>query len=179
MNSGNLVRYGGQAIFYLAFVAVVAYLSTSPVHTFVPSDHARVTVTFAHLGEREGECRPLTEEEKAALPPNMRVEEKCPRGRVPITVEIWLDGEMIYGDTIAPTGLHRDGRSYVYHAVTVPEGRHYLTMKMRDQVETDEFNYVQKKEVTLQGGQSLVIDFSAQAGGFVLRNVDLEAADVR
>ncbi len=172
MNSGSVFRYGAQGLFYVVFVVVVGYFATAPSHTYVALDQARVTMTFAHYGEREGECRTLTEEEKAELPPNMRVEEDCPRGRVPITVELWLDDELYFSDRISPTGLHGDGRAYVYEAFRVPAGEHRLVMKLRDRPDTDEFNYVKEADITIGGGQSLVIDFSPQAGGFVLRNLD-------
>ena len=101
----------GQAAAYLLFAAFLGIFSVAPSYTYLEADRAVIKLSFSHAGDRVGPCRRLTQEEIAALPANMRRSEECPRERLPLLVELELDGELATRRLLPPVGLHRDGAS--------------------------------------------------------------------
>ena len=162
------LRFPGQAVLYLAFALVIAYLSVAPVYHPIAPGEAEVRFAVGHQGQRKEACRERTDEELAKLAPNMRVRQVCPRERSPIDVELEMDGRLLYAETVPPTGLSRDGMAYVYRRFGVPAGTHHLTARLRDSVQLQDFNYVHPSEVELGPGDILVIEFNAKEGGFRL-----------
>ena len=132
-------------------------------------DQAVITLAFAHAGERREECRQLSPEELAKLPPNMRIPMDCPRERSPLTVELHLDGELAARVMVPPTGLSRDGAGTLYRRLAVPAGEHTLLARMNDSVRVEGFNYERGTRVQLAPRQVLVVDFNEETGGFVFK----------
>jgi hypothetical protein len=165
----RVVSYTGQALGYAAFCAVLAYFSTSPVYRHLPPDGALVKLSLQHAGQRKEACRERSAEELAKLAPNMRAASVCPRERVPVTVEIELDGRTIVTETVRPSGLSKDGSSTLYRRVDVPAGRHRIVARLAD-APTPGFGYVEETTVELTPGAVLLIDFDAKLGGWVFRS---------
>ncbi|NIR29894.1 MAG: hypothetical protein GWN84_11395 [Gammaproteobacteria bacterium] len=163
------LQLGGQILLYAAFAAVVGYLSSSPAYVHHDPDKALIKLSFSHAGEHKGECRRLTPEEIAELPPNMRRPMDCPRERVPLVVELEMDDALLYRGTAPPTGLASDGASTVYERFPVVPGDHTLTVRMRDTNRETGFDYTKSTHVDLVPRQNFVIDFQPQQGGFVFR----------
>lgn len=164
----SAVRYLAQAVLYAAFVAVVGYLSAAPRYMHLPPDEALIKLSFSHAGERKEACRERTPEELAKLAPNMRAKDVCPRERVPVTVEVALDGAPLFTVVAPPSGLAHDGASTTYRRVPVPAGRHRVAARLSD-VPGGAFNHRGETTVDLAPGHVLVIDFDATRGGFVFR----------
>ena len=164
-----VVRYLSQAVLYAAFVAVIGYLSTSPTYVHLPPDQALVKLSFTHAAARKEPCRERTAEELAKLAPNMRAQTVCPRERVPVTVEVVLDGEPLFSVVAPPSGFAKDGASTVYRWVAVPAGAHSIAARLSD-VPDRTFDHHAETTVSLQPGHVLVIDFDAAKGGFVFRS---------
>ena len=160
------LKYVGQGVFYVAIAALIGYFANAPSYSRVPPDHALIKLSFTHGGVHKGECRRRTAEELAKLAPNMRKPMDCPRERLPVTVELDLDGKMVYAGVLPPTGLSGDGPSRTYQRFVVPPGPHRLIGRLRDTVRAEGFDYVMEREVDLAPGQSLSIDFDAVTGGF-------------
>lgn len=156
----------GQAVVYTAFMAVLGYFATSPAYTYVDPGAAVITLSFGHAGEKVSECRRLTPEEIAALPANMRRPLDCPRRRVSLLVDLQLDDETVYRALLPPSGLAGDGASSVYERFRVAPGHHRITARLRDSRREEGFDYELDKEVELEAGQHLIIDFHAGTGGF-------------
>lgn len=163
------LRYLGQALGYVVFVGLVGYFSNSPAYTHLAADQALIKLSFSHKGQRIAECRQRSAEELAKLAPNMRVAMDCPRERSPITVELELDGQLVHQQTLKPTGLSRDGVSYLYKRFPVLAGEHHLTLRLRDSVHIEGFNYERVADVDLAPAQVLVIDFNPEQGGFIIK----------
>ncbi|MFZ5510640.1 MAG: hypothetical protein ACOZCP_11360 [Pseudomonadota bacterium] len=159
----------GQAVLYAAFAAVIGYFSTAPEYRHLPPDQALIKISFSHHGERVSECRRRTPEELARLAPNMRTPLDCPRERSPVTVQLELDGKLVYAGSAPPAGLSKDGVSTLYRRFPVPAGEHLLAVKMNDNVRIKEFNFQREEKVVLKPAQILVIDFNAEKGGIVLQ----------
>lgn len=159
-------RYVGQVLFFAAVALVIGYFSASPPYARVPPDDALIKLSFAHGAEKKGECRKLSPEELAKLAPNMRRPTICPRERLPVDIEVVIDGAVVYVDRLPPTGLSGDGPSRTYERFILPAGEHQLILRLRDTGRTDGFDYISERRVTLAAGQSLAIDFHPVEGGF-------------
>jgi hypothetical protein len=162
------LRYLGQGAAYLLLALAIGFLSDSPAYTHFPPDKALVKLSLAH-GARKEECRRRTPEELAKLPPNMRRPLECSRERLPVTVELLLDGTLLYHGVLPPTGLAGDGPSRAYQRFAVPPGRHELVARLRDSDRDDGFDYQRTATIDLAPAQSLAIDFRAEIGGFIFR----------
>jgi hypothetical protein len=149
----------GQAALYAAFAALIGYFSTSPEYRHLPPDQALIKISFSHHGERVAECRKRTPEELAHMAPNMRTPLDCPRERSPVTVQLELDGKVLYTGSAPPAGLSKDGVSTLYRRFPVPAGEHLLAVKMNDNVRVQGFNFQREEKVVLKPAQILVIDF--------------------
>lgn len=164
----NAVRYVAQLVLYVPLLALIGYFSTKPAFEILPNDQALVLLSFSHAGARKGECRQRTPEELAKLAPNMRAAQDCPRERTPVTVELELDGQLLYHVEAPPAGLKQDGASTVYRRTAVAAGQHRLVARLRDQA-AGGFGYVKEETIDIPAGASLVIDFHASQGGFQFR----------
>ena len=163
----SLFRYIGQFIAYALFALVVGYFATQPAYTHLDPEMALIKLSFSHAGKHRQECRHLTQEELNRLPPNMRRPMDCPRERLPLLVELELDGEILYQDELPPSGLARDGASTAYRKFPVAAGSHHLVARLRDSRRTDGFDYEKASEITLSPRQNFVIDFRPELGGFL------------
>jgi hypothetical protein len=165
----SYVRVVGQFAVILLLFAGVAVLADWPVYRQIPPGDALVTLTFVHGADRRAECRRLSPEEIAKLPPNMRRVQDCPRGRRPIYVEFDIDGRTAYKASLPPTGIAGDGPSRVYQRFVLPAGSHDLAVRMRDSAASEGFDHVRQERVTLAPEQMFVIDYRSETGEFVFR----------
>lgn len=156
----------GQSVLYAAFALLIGYFATLPVYTHMDPGASAITLSFGHAGERKTPCRRLTPEEIAALPPNMRRPMDCPRERVPLLVELVVDGERLFRAALPPSGVAGDGTATAYERFVVTPGLHVITARLRDSRRLEGFDYEHEQSVELAAGENLVIDFRADTGGF-------------
>jgi len=157
----------GQGVLYGLFAAFIAVFAHWPTYHPLAPDEAVLKVSFIHHGERVEPCRPYTQEELAGLAHNMRTPMKCGRERVPVAIEVELDGRTILSQVAPPSGLSRDGASAVYHRLDLPAGEHRIVVRMRDKA-GDAFNHTREAKLKLVPAQVLVIDFDSEKGGITL-----------
>ncbi len=160
-------RYAAQLALFGAFALVVGYFASAPVYTHVEPDKAVIRVTFRHPGQLKGECRRLTQEELEKLAPNMRRPLDCPRQRVPLLLELVLDGEVLFRDLLPPSGLNSDGAATAYERFVVEPGSHHLVARLRDSRREEGFDYEKEIRFDLEKQQNFVIDFRPETGGFL------------
>ncbi len=163
------LRYLGQAAAYGLFAAFIGYFAAAPAYTYRPPEMAEIKLSFSHGGQRKGGCRPLSPEEIAKLPPNMRRTQACPRERVPVLVEMEVDGRLFYRDVLASSGLSSDGPSRAYRRFVLAPGTYRLDLRLRDSERLSGFDYRRSIDIELRPQQNLVVDFRPEAGGFVIR----------
>ncbi len=161
-----LARYSGQAIAYAAFVLLIGYFATAPVYRPVDPEAAVIKLSFIHVGQRKAECRKMGPEEIARLAPNMRLTLDCPRERLPVIVELEVDGKLLARRELAASGLSHDRASSIYQKFVAAPGRHLVTARLRDSARTEGFDYTRRTEVELKPRQNFVVDFRAETGGF-------------
>jgi len=157
-----------QTVAFAAFIYVIGIFSSGPVYTHLPPGMSLIKMNFAHAGQRKEECRQLSPEELQRLAPNMRRQEKCKRERVPVYVEVHIDGKPAYVDEIPPSGLARDGTATVYRRFPLAPGEHTLLLRLGDSLRREGYDYERRLTVSLAPGQQLAIDFRADTGGFLL-----------
>jgi len=175
----------GQLLAYSAFAAFVGYFAAAPAWHAADAGQAQIKLSFTHGGARLQECRRLSPEELAKVPPNMRRPLECSRERVPVVIELDLDGQPLYRASIPPSGVWKDGPSAVYQRFTVVPGKHRLIMRLRDNLPgrinaeragrgeasgqwDGEWSAVQSADIELAARQNLVIDYRADKGGFLV-----------
>jgi hypothetical protein len=163
------VRYAGQAVAYAAFVALLGFFATAPAYSPIDPDAAMIKLSFTHVGQRKVECRKLGAEEIARLPPNMRLTLDCPRERLPVIVELELDGKWLLRRELVGSGLSHDRAASIYQKFVVPPGRHLVNARLRDSARSEGFDYTRSTEIELKPRQNFVVDFHAEAGGFIFR----------
>ena len=162
----NALNYLGQGVAYLGIAVLFGLLSIWPPYQHFPPDQAQITLSFAHGAKPSTECRRRTAEEIAELPPNMRRPFDCPRERLPVTILLEVDGEIVVDRQLPPTGLSGDGPSRIYAKFPMNPGPHRIVAKLRDTNRTDGYDYVREGTVELAPREILVIDFKADRGGF-------------
>jgi len=161
-------RYIGQFVTYAVFAAGIGILSVWPEYRMLEDDEAFVSVTFSHAAKRIGECRQLTQAELNELAPNMRKPISCPRERHPTYLELRADGEVIFSDSLLPSGLWSDGKSNVYNRTNVKAGTYQLFIGMNDSGTTDRFDHELSVEKEIAPGQNVVVGFDGLSNSFVI-----------
>lgn len=159
----------GQAALYALFALAIGTFSHWPPYRHLAADQALIKLSFTHHGKLVSECRPLSAAELAKLPPNMRTPMKCPRERVPVLVELDIDGVPAARHSASPSGLSKDGASAVYRRLPVQAGTHRISVRLKDSAGPAGFDYSRDESVSLRPAQVLVIDFDAGKGGITLR----------
>lgn len=157
----------GQLLAYVTFALALGYFSASPAYQHMDPEQALIKMSFSHAGEREEECRRMSAEEIAKLPPNMRQTMDCSRRRVPVVVEVVLDGIVLYHGVRQPAGLWRDGPSTFYERFAITAGPHTLTARLRDSKRVDGFDYEKTSDMSVLPQQNFAIVFKAETGGFI------------
>jgi hypothetical protein len=165
----KVLRYAAQAVLYAAFVAVIGHFSNRPVYEHLPANDALLKVSLSHAGERKDACHQRSAEELAKLAPNMRAQSVCPRERVPVVVDVELDGARVFHVVAPPSGLAKDGASTIYRRLPIAAGTHRITARLSDTPD-GAFNYSHDATLDLAPGRVVVVDFDPSQGGFVIRS---------
>ncbi|MGI9286005.1 MAG: hypothetical protein ACR2P1_11500 [Pseudomonadales bacterium] len=152
-------RYVGQAVIYALFMVTVGYFSSMPYYQASAPDEATLKLSVRHAGKVIGECATLSNAQMENLPANMKVVEICPRERSPLRLELLVDGELLYADTVQPSGLHNDGVSSIYQRFTMRAGKHQLTARLSDDVNVDDSVFVYASDVDFMPTQVAVLQF--------------------
>lgn len=158
MRLSGVVRLAGQAAAWTSFMAVTGVFAQWPLYSPVPVGHGELKLSVAHLTERIEACVQLTPEQIQALPPNMRVPEKCPRERAYAVVQLLVDDVPLLDTAVRPVGLARGGRSYLQGNWSLPAGEYALELRLRDSPRPAGFDHVQRFELSLAPGESVLLD---------------------
>ena len=159
----------GQVLLYGVFALVIGVFSRWPTYHHLEPDQALIKLSFTHSAKHVAECRQLSAQELAKLPPNMRAPTKCDRERAPVRVEVDVDGQPAMRHVAVPSGLSRDGASSVYQRLAIGAGTHRIAVRLKDSAGSGAFDYQREQAVTLAPAQILVIDFDAEKGGITLQ----------
>ena len=103
------VRIAVMALVLGGLAAVTGILAATIPWRQLGEDQAVVRLSIRHATAPKIACKPLTPQEMAELPPNMRRPVDCPRERWPVYVELENNGRLLYRGTHQPSGLWNDG----------------------------------------------------------------------
>ena len=163
----KVLSYLGQAVIYAGIAFLLGYFSARPTYEASDPGTAQLLVSISHIGKPISPCRRLTASEIESTAANMRRAEVCPREKLPLLVRIELSGEVIYNETLPPSGISGDGAAQAYRRVAVEPGVYTMAAKLRDSARSEGFDFEKEKEVVLKAGESFVIDFRSELGGFI------------
>ena len=159
----------GVALAWGLFAVASVVFTIWPRFSQLAEGNGIISLTFSHAGQRLEECRKLTQEELNKLPPNMRKPSDCPRERHPVKVLFSADGQVLFEQSIAPSGYWNDGESTVYYRMELPSGSHELFIGMSDSGRENGFDYSGQTEFTLTDGQHMVVEFNHLQQTFIFR----------
>ncbi len=158
-----------QVVLYIAFAAFIGYLSVAPAYQYADAELAVIKLSLSHAADRVEDCVKLTPDEINARALRGESLSECGRERLPLRVEVDVDGETVIGVTAEPSGLWSDGPSSVYERIGVAAGPHTITMRLRDSARESGWDYEQTVNVDLAAGRYFTITFRAANGGFEAR----------
>lgn len=162
-------RWLGQVVLYGLFALAIGIFAQWPRYRPIAAEDAVIKVSVTRLGQPVGECRRLSDEELAELPPNMRNPIECPRERSPLTMEVDVNGQSVLKRVAPPGGLSKDAASAIYERLEVPAGEQHIFVRFNDDVRPGAKTWERESTVDLKPGQVLVIDFDAEKGGIVFQ----------
>ncbi len=165
----KFLRIPLQLSAFAIFAVVIGYFSRSPAYQYASPQKATVKISLSHATDRVEPCIQLTPEEIAALPPNMRAELQCERARLPLVLEVGVNGELVLQVEALPSGLWNDGPASIYERFEMDPGMHHISVRLRDSARTDGWDYEHAQEVKLVPGRYLTITFRQELGGFEFR----------
>ena len=162
-------RYLLQGTAYLAMALILGYFATLPKYQYGDARQASVKVSLSHATERVKPCVQLTQEEIAELAANMRRTVSCERERLPLILELDIDGEAVLSLQAEPSGVWNDGPASIYERFEITPGEHTITARLRDTARIDGWDYASERTVKLQPGRYFTITFKPETGGFNFR----------
>jgi hypothetical protein len=163
------VRILLQIVAYAAIAVLLGYFATLPPYQYGDTAQATIKLSLSHATDRVKPCVPLTQEEIEALAANMRRAEACERERLPLTLELDIDGENVVSIVAAPSGLWNDGPASIYERFDVTAGRHTVRVRLRDTARAEGWDYEKTETVDLDPGRYFAVTFKAETGGFNFR----------
>jgi hypothetical protein len=167
MNS--YLRLSLQLIAYTLFAGVIGYFATMPPYQYADSRDASIKVSLSHAADKVEPCVQLTQEEIAELAANMRRTETCERQRLPLILELDIDGGTVLNLVAEPSGIWGDGPSSIYERFDIEPGTHRITARLRDTARTEGWDYNRTEDIVLEPGRYFTVTFKAATGGFNFR----------
>jgi hypothetical protein len=165
----KFLRISLQVALFASFALFVHHFSSAPRYEYERPELATVKLSLSHGAELVVPCVQFTIEEIAAMPLDDRRPAQCERERLPLTVELEVDGEVVVHIEAAPLGLSKDGPASVYERFTLQPGSHRITARLRDTDRAEGWDYTHTDDVTLEAGRYFTVTFKAETGGFVYR----------
>ena len=154
---------------YAVFAVGIGYLSVSPGYQYAADDRATIKVSVSHATKHIKPCVLLTPQQIAELPPNMRRTESCERKRLPLIMEVDIDGDTMLRVQAEPSGLWGDGAASVYERFEVSPEMRLITTRLRDSGRESGWDYVRSEEHMLHAGKYFTVTFKAETGGVIYR----------
>ena len=158
-----------QVLLYAAFAVFIGYLSVAPRYRYADPELASIKLSLSHAANRIEDCVRLTPDQINARARRGELLDECERERLPLSVEIELDGEIVLALTATPSGLWKDGPASVYERFDVAAGKHTITWRLRDSDRIAGWDYEHTESVELSPGRYFTIRFRAETGGFAYR----------
>lgn len=148
----------------LSALLTAAIGAGSTVGYAAKSEGPELVVSFKHPGRVGEHCRKLTEKEKLELPPHMRRDEVCERGRAPVRLRVEVDGVVRIASAHAPKGLRGDGPSIAVEHLTLTPGPHTISVALGDSHDPNEWTHREERTMTVGSSGRVVVLFDRATG---------------
>ncbi len=158
-----------QVLLYGVFAAFVGYFSIAPSYRYADAGLATLKLSLSHAADRVVECVKLTPDQINERARRGEPLNECERERLPLTVELDVDGETVLRVTAAPSGLWNDGPASVYERIEIDPGPHTITARLRDSARHEGWDYEHTETVVLEPARYFTVTFRAETGGFAYR----------
>lgn len=158
-----------QALLYGVFAAVIGFLSVAPAYHHADPELAVVKLSLSHAAERVEECVRLTPQQINERATRGAPINECQRERLPLAVELDVDGTTVLSLDAAPSGIWGDGPASVYERIAITAGPHTIAVRLRDSARDRGWDYEYSETVDLAPGRYFTITFRPENGGFVFR----------
>ena len=158
-----------QALLYSMFAAFVGYLSVAPTYHYANSELAVIKLSLSHAADRVEECVKLTPQQINERAMKGEPINECGRTRLPLAVELDVDGTTVLSMAAFPSGFWNDGPASVYERLAVDAGAHTITARLRDSARETGWDYEYSEQVDLAPGRYFTITFRGENGGFEFR----------
>ncbi len=159
----SLPRALAGAVLLLALLAAIPLGSFLPYRTPLP-DTPELVVSLKHPGQLLEQRRPLTDAEKAALPPHMRRDFDLVRERLPVRLWIRIDGNQVLQRTLAPHGLWGDGNAIALERLPVPPGEHDVEIRIGDGKDPQQWQFTDRRSLVFEPARRRVVLFERHEG---------------
>lgn len=158
-----------QVLLYGAFAAFVGYLSVAPAYQYADPELAVIKLSLSHAADRVEECVKLTPQQINERAMKGKPINECERERLPLAVELDVDGTTVLSLAAVPSGLWNDGPASVYERIAIDAGAYTITARLRDSARETGWDYEYSEAVDLAPGRYFTITFRAGNGGFEFR----------
>lgn len=158
-----------QVLLYAVFAVGVGYFSIAPAYRYADPELATIKLSLSHAADRVSECVKLTPEQINERALRGEPLNDCERERLPLVVELDVDGETILSLEASPSGLWNDGPASVYERIEIAAGEHRISARLRDSARDQGWDYEHSATVDLEPGRYFTVTFRAETGGFRYR----------
>lgn len=158
-----------QVLLYAVFTIGVGYFSIAPAYRYADPGLATIKLSLSHAANRVRECIRLTPQQINERALRGEPLNDCERERLPLVVELDVDGETILSLEAAPSGLWNDGPASVYERIEIAAGEHRISARLRDSARSEGWDYEHTEKVDLEPGRYFTVSFRAESGGFRYR----------
>lgn len=152
------------ATFIASALAFLTLLGSRVGYGGPPNHGAELVVSFKHPGRTGEHCRKLSEEEKQKMPPHMRRDEICERGRAPVRLKVEVDGAVRVSSTTRPEGLRSDGPSIGVETIALAPGEHRIALSIGDSHDPNEWSHKDERTITVGSSGRVVVLFDRSTG---------------
>ena len=128
-----------KVIVPIVMVALLfGFLTDTPKYEVLKPEETEFKLVIRHSGLLLGECRVMSQEELANTPPNMRRPTECPRQKAPLKVELRIDDQLQFEQTVVPSGIHDDGVVAMFDKIRINGGEHQFQLDVKHQMNDGE-----------------------------------------
>lgn len=157
---------GKQLLPIAIAAALIAIIGVGSKIGYAGGQHngPELVVSFKHAGRTGEHCRKLTDEDKAKLPPHMRTNEICERGRASVRLRVAVDGAVRLERAYVPKGLRGDGPSIAVEHVALTPGSHTITVAIGDSHDPNEWTHRHEQSINVAEHGRVVVLFDKNTG---------------
>ncbi len=159
---GRLSRWLVTAALVLGLGAVIVGLSETP-YPIVTHEKAELVVSFKHAGRVVEKTRNTVADQKDLLP-HMRRARAMERIRLPVRLQVFIDGKKLVDRSYEPGGLFKDGQSIAIEKLVLDEGEHTVSIRLDDSADPNVWNWQETRTLTFEKNRRRVILFDKVHG---------------